>query len=196
MTIMIVATGNPGKLKEMQAYLAELDWDIRLKPEEIDVEETGSSFAENACLKASQVAKLTGHWAIADDSGLAVDALGGAPGIYSARYGNCNSDAERIVYLLKELNDHPNRQAQFVCVIAIAQPDGAIVLQAEGVCPGEILDTPSGAGGFGYDPIFYVPDYKMTFADMPTDLKHQISHRGKAFQALIPKLKTLPSLSS
>lgn len=196
MTIMIVATGNPGKLKEMQAYLAELDWDIRLKPEEIDVEETGSSFAENACLKASQVAKLTGHWAIADDSGLAVDALGGAPGIYSARYGNCNSDAERIVYLLKELNDHPNRQAQFVCVIAIAQPDGAIVLQAEGVCPGEIVDTPSGAGGFGYDPIFYVPDYKMTFADMPTDLKHQISHRGKAFQALIPKLKTLPSLSS
>lgn len=186
---LVVATGNPGKLKEMQAYLTDLDWELTLKPPELEVEETGDTFVANACLKAAQVAKATGKWAIADDSGLQVDALGGAPGIYSARYAK--TDAERIERVLQELGDAANRQAQFVCAIAIARPDGAIVLQAEGICRGEILTAPRGIGGFGYDPIFYVPDRQMSFAEMPPQLKHEISHRGRAFQALIPQLQVM-----
>ncbi len=189
MTVLVVATGNPGKLKEMQAYLTDKRWDLRLKPPEIEVEETGSTFAENACLKASEVAAATGAWAIADDSGLAVDALGGAPGIFSARYGA--TDADRIARLLSELDNQPNRHAQFICVVAIARPDGTIVLQAEGNCPGEILRSPRGAGGFGYDPIFYVPQHQQTFAEMSADLKHRVSHRGRAFNSLLAQLENL-----
>jgi XTP/dITP diphosphohydrolase len=184
--LLVVATGNPGKLREMQAYLSDLDWELTLKPEELEIEETGDTFSANACLKASEVAKATGKWAIADDSGLAVDALGGAPGVYSARYGK--TDSERIARLLNELGNTPNRQAQFACAIAIARPDGAIALTSEGICRGEILDTPRGTGGFGYDPVFYVPEKQLTFAEMPPDVKRSISHRGKAFAALIPQL--------
>lgn len=189
MSVLIVATGNPGKLKEMQEHLSELDWELRLKPPELEIEETGQTFLENACLKASQIAKAVGEWAIADDSGLEVEALGGAPGLYSARYGA--SDAERIQRLLNELNGQTNRAARFVCVVAIARPDGTIALTSEGICPGEILQTPHGSGGFGYDPIFYVPEHQMTFAEMPSHLKRSISHRGKAFQALVPQLAQL-----
>ncbi len=187
MKSLIVATSNPGKLREMQAYLAGANWELTLKPEELDVEETGDTFAANACLKASVVAKAMGQWAIADDSGLQVDALNGAPGVYSARYGQ--NDPERIARLLKELGTQTQRQAQFVCAVAIARPDGAIVLQSEGICPGEILYTPRGAGGFGYDPIFYVPDQQLTFAEMTKETKRSISHRGKAFAALLPQLE-------
>jgi XTP/dITP diphosphohydrolase len=188
---LIVATSNPGKLKEMQAYLTdpELGLELVLKPAELEIEETGVTFLENACLKASEVAKALGEWAIADDSGLQVDAMNGAPGIFSARYGT--SDANRIERLLKELGDEPNRSAQFVCAVAVARPDGAIALQTEGICPGEILKAPQGKDGFGYDPIFYVPAQQMTFAEMPADVKHQVSHRGLAFAQLLPKLGTL-----
>lgn len=189
MPVLIVATGNPGKLKEMQAYLTDPRWELRLKPDELEIEETGQTFSENACLKASQVAKAMGEWAIADDSGLAVEALNGAPGLYSARYGA--SDVDRIQRLLTELNGNSNRKAQFVCVVAIAQPDGAIVLQSEGICPGEILSAPRGTGGFGYDPIFYVAEQQQTFAEMSPDLKHTISHRGRAFALLLPQLPGL-----
>ncbi len=185
----MVATGNPGKLQEMQAYLANLGWQLTLKPAELEIEETGDTFAANACLKASQVAQATGNWAIADDSGLQVDALNGAPGVYSARYGK--TDKERITRLLGELGDEPNRQAQFVCAIAIARPDSAIALQAEGICRGEILHAPRGTAGFGYDPIFYVQAEQMTFAEMTAELKRKISHRGQAFQALLPQLPNL-----
>jgi XTP/dITP diphosphohydrolase len=187
--LLVVATGNPGKLLEMQAYLANSGWELRLKPEELEIEETGDTFVANACLKASQVAKATGNWAIADDSGLQVDALNGAPGVYSARYGN--SDAFRIARLLRELGEQSQRQAQFVCVVAIARPDGAIVLQSEGICQGEILYAPRGNYGFGYDPIFYVPEKQMTFAEMTPELKRAVSHRGKAFANLLPKLASL-----
>ncbi|NWF60233.1 MAG: RdgB/HAM1 family non-canonical purine NTP pyrophosphatase [Fischerella sp.] len=190
--LLVVATGNPGKLREMQAYLSDSGWELTLKPEDLDIEETGDTFAANACLKASQVAKATGNWAIADDSGLQVNALNGAPGVYSARYGK--TDAERIARLLRELGDEVQRQAQFVCAVAIARPDGAIALQSEGVCPGEILHTPRGNGGFGYDPIFYVPEKQMTFAEMTPELKRAISHRGKAFTALLQKLPNLEVL--
>ncbi|MBW4608088.1 MAG: RdgB/HAM1 family non-canonical purine NTP pyrophosphatase [Hassallia sp. WJT32-NPBG1] len=187
--LLVVATGNPGKLREMQAYLADLAWELTLKPEELEVEETGDTFAANACLKASQVALATGNWAIADDSGLQVDALGGAPGVYSARYGK--TDSERIARVLRELDNQTNRQAQFACAVAIARPDGAIALQSEGVCRGEILQSPRGNGGFGYDPIFYVPELQLTFAEMTPDLKRSISHRGKAIEALLPQLAIL-----
>ncbi len=189
MTVLVVATGNPGKVTEMQDYLVGLDWELQLKPDDLDIEETGSTFAENACLKAAEVAKATGQWAIADDSGLEVVALNGAPGLYSARYGK--SDTERIQRMLTELGDTSNRAARFVCVIALAQPDGAIALQAEGICPGTILYEPRGNGGFGFDPIFYVPEYQQSFAEMTPELKNAISHRGKAFQALLPQLKQL-----
>jgi XTP/dITP diphosphohydrolase len=189
MTVLVVATGNPGKLKEMHTHLAGLEWDLALKPDALEIEETGATFAENAYLKASQIAKATGEWAIADDSGLEVDALDGAPGVYSARYGA--TDADRIERLLSELGNELNREARFVCVVAIAQPDGTIVLEAEGVCPGRILHSPRGSGGFGYDPIFYVPAQRLTFAEMSGEQKRAVSHRGKAFQALLPRLKLL-----
>jgi XTP/dITP diphosphohydrolase len=187
--LLVVATGNPGKLREIQAYLANCGWELTLKPEDLEVEETGATFADNACLKASQVAKATNNWAIADDSGLAVDALNGVPGVYSARYGR--TDAERIARVLKELANEVNRQAQFICAIAVANPAGEIIIQSEGICPGEILSAPRGEGGFGYDPIFYVPEKQLTFAQMTPELKKSVSHRGKALTALVPKLGSI-----
>ncbi|MBN4003492.1 RdgB/HAM1 family non-canonical purine NTP pyrophosphatase [Nostoc sp. LPT] len=192
--LLVVATGNPGKLREMQAYLENSGWELTFKPEELEIEETGETFAANACLKASQIAKATGNWAIADDSGLQVDALNGAPGVYSARYAT--TDSERIARVLRELGNEVNRQAQFVCAVAIARPDGAIVLQSEGICRGEILHVPRGDSGFGYDPIFYVQELQLTFAEMTRELKRSISHRGKAFTALLPQLDTLFSPES
>lgn len=186
---LIVATGNPGKLREMQEYLSELDWELQLKPKALEIEETGTTFMANACLKASGVAKATGEWAIADDSGLMVDALEGAPGIYSARYDE--TDAKRIERVLRELGNTQNRQAQFVCAVAIARPDGTISLQTEGICRGEILHEPCGTGGFGYDPIFYVPQQQQTFAQMQPEVKSQVSHRGRAFADLLPRLRKL-----
>ena len=123
---LIVATGNPGKLHEMQAYLTDPVWELTLKPEALDIEETGTTFLENAALKASQVAQALGHWAIADDSGLEVKALDGAPGLFSARYGK--TDRDRIARLLHELGDQSNRSAQFICAIALAHSDRSIKL--------------------------------------------------------------------
>jgi XTP/dITP diphosphohydrolase len=189
MTILVVATGNPGKLREMQEYLVGTDWELQLKPAEIDVDETGTTFIENAKLKASEVAKATGQWAIADDSGLSVDGLNGEPGVFSARYEA--TDATRIERVLRELGDNPNRQAQFVCAIAVAKPDGTIVIAEEGICRGEILRAVQGEGGFGYDPIFYVPDVQQTFAQMSPELKHRVSHRGQAFAVVLPQLQSV-----
>ncbi len=191
MTVLVVGTGNPGKLREIQAYFGDSasDWALELKPDEIDVDETGKTFLENAALKASQTAIATGKWAIADDSGLSVDALDGAPGIFSARYGT--DDADRIGRLLRELGDCENRGAQFVCAIALASPDGTIVILEEGICRGEILLEPQGTEGFGYDPIFYVPEEGMSFAQMPDGVKHRVSHRGQAFEIVMPKLAAL-----
>ena len=183
---IVMATGNPGKLQELRDHLHSIDCDLQLKPEHLEVEETGDTFVANACLKATQVAIATGHWAIADDSGLEVDALDGAPGIYSARYGE--TDPQRIERLLGELGNELNRQGQFVCAVALARPDGSIATVTEGVCPGEILHRPRGENGFGYDPIFYVPEQRQTFAEMSPELKQAISHRGKAFQLLLPQL--------
>jgi XTP/dITP diphosphohydrolase len=189
MTVLVVATGNPGKLKEMQSYLEGLPWLLQLKPSELDVEETGETFLKNACLKASEIAKATGQWTIADDSGLSVDALDGAPGIFSARYAE--TDAGRIDRLLLELGGRNDRGAQFVCAIAVANPEGKIVIQEEGICRGEILRDRLGDGGFGYDPIFYVPKVEKSYAEMTPEMKHQFSHRGLAFELVLPRLKLL-----
>jgi XTP/dITP diphosphohydrolase len=189
MTKLIVATSNPGKLKEMQAYLSDSAWELSLKPAELDVDETGDTFAANACLKASEVAIAMNCWAIADDSGLQVDALNGAPGIYSARYGE--TDEARIDRVLRELGDKSDRQAQFVCAVAVARPDGTIAVQAEGICRGEILTNPRGVDGFGYDPIFYVPEKELTFAEMSKETKRSISHRGKAFAVISQQLTAI-----
>lgn len=189
MPTVIVATGNPGKLKEMQVYLGELGWELQLKPDAIDIDETGTTFLENARLKAAGVAQALGQWAIADDSGLEVHALSGAPGIYSARYAT--SDAARIDRLLSELVGEGDRSAQFVCALALANPQGDIVLETEGICSGEILLEPRGTGGFGYDPIFYLPMLGKSFAEMSPEQKDASSHRGIAFSQLMPHLKQL-----
>ena len=191
MTKLIVATSNPDKLKEMQAYLSNSAWELSLKPVELDVDETGDTFAANACLKASEVAIAMNCWAIADDSGLQVDALNGAPGIYSARYGE--TDRARIDRVLRELGDNLDRQAQFICAVAVARPDGTIAAQAEGICRGEILTAPRGADGFGYDPIFYVPEKELTFAEMSKEVKRSISHRGTAFAIITQQLTAISS---
>jgi XTP/dITP diphosphohydrolase len=187
--LLVVATQNPGKLKELQHHLSDLPWELMLMPSHLEIEETGQTFLENASLKASQVAQQMGQWAIADDSGLMVDALRGAPGVYSARYGT--DDTDRISRLLRELGDTSRRTAQFVCAIAIARPDGEIACHSEGICPGEILYRPQGSGGFGYDPVFYVPAANLSFAEMSKDQKRQVSHRGKAIATLLPQLKQL-----
>lgn len=192
MTKLIVATSNPGKLREMQAYLSDSAWELSLKPAELDVDETGETFAANACLKAAEVAIALNCWTIADDSGLQVDVLNGAPGIYSARYAD--NDRDRIDRILRELINFPDprqRQAQFVCAVAVARPDGTIAAQAEGICRGEILTAPRGIDGFGYDPIFYVPTKELAFAEMSVETKRSISHRGIAFAIVRQKLTEL-----
>ena len=184
---IVVATDNINKLREIAHYLAELALELILKPKDIVIEEVGTTFAENAVLKASQVAKALNQWAIADDSGLMVDALEGAPGLYSARYAP--TDPERIHRLLSEMNHSNNRQARFICAIALSRPDGSIAFQAEGICEGEILHQARGCHGFGYDPVFYVPQEQQTFAQMSSDRKNKISHRAKAFSELLTYLQ-------
>lgn len=193
---LIIASGNAGKAAELRSHLNKisnssnnLSFDLKLKPEALEVEETAVTFLENAYLKASQVAIATQEWAIADDSGLEVMALDGAPGVFSARYAD--SDTARIARLLTELESHTNRMAQFVCAIAISDPTGVIKAEAVGICKGEIIDKPRGSMGFGYDPVFYVPEYKLTFAEMSPELKSQISHRAKAMEILYPQLSEL-----
>ncbi|NQV10044.1 MAG: RdgB/HAM1 family non-canonical purine NTP pyrophosphatase [Cyanobacteria bacterium] len=190
---LVIASGNPGKLREFTALLGAagsgLNLDVRPQPPGLEVEETGDSFAANARLKAEAVARLTGQWALADDSGLSVDALGGAPGIHSARYAD--SDGERIARLLRELAGCGDRRARFTAVLALADPSGHTLLEVEGVCEGLILEQPRGAGGFGYDPVFLVPEVGLTFAEMQLDEKRRLGHRGRAFEALLPKMATL-----
>ncbi|AFY70723.1 Nucleoside-triphosphatase rdgB [Thalassoporum mexicanum PCC 7367] len=186
---LVIASGNRGKVAEFRAYLAPLGWEILPKPEAIDVAETGETFIANAYLKAKQIAKATGTWALADDSGLEVNALGGAPGIYSARYGN--SDQARIDRLLQELEGKADRSAQFVCAIAVADPSGKVVSEAIGICKGEIITEQRGDHGFGYDPVFYVPEQQRTFAEMTKPEKGKISHRAIALEILIPQLKQI-----
>ena len=186
---LVIASGNAGKVREFGHLLAGLQLQIRPQPEGLEVEETGDTFAENARLKASAVARASGCWALADDSGLSVSALGGAPGVHSARYGP--SDPERIARLLRELDGAGDRSARFTAALAVADPSGTIRLEVEGICPGEILEEQRGTGGFGYDPVFFVPEAGLTYAEMDKALKGRIGHRGQAFALLAPQLREL-----
>ena len=183
---VILASQNQHKLVELSAILSQLGFEIALESEyglHVDVDETGTTFEENSLLKAEAVMKASGMPVLADDSGLMVDALDGAPGVYSARYGHKSSDAERIAYLLENLKDVPaeRRTAKFVCVITCRWPDGRRIV-ARGECPGQILFAPKGTGGFGYDPVFYLPELGMTYAELPSEQKNAISHRARALQ--------------
>lgn len=188
-TTLVIASGNAGKIGEFDQLLAPLGFTIEPMPAGLDIEETGTTFAANARLKAVAVAQATGHWALADDSGLSVTALGGAPGVQSARYAA--SDAARIARLLRELAGAVDRSARFSAALAVAAPDGTVALEVEGHCPGLILEAPRGEGGFGYDPVFFVPEAGLTFAEMDKALKGRLGHRGRAFSLLAPKLEQL-----
>ncbi|MGV1100838.1 XTP/dITP diphosphatase [Thiovibrio sp. JS02] len=181
--ILVLATKNKGKLKEFQELVKDFPVEIRSLadfgpiPEAV---EDGQTFDDNAYKKAHFTAKVLGLPAIADDSGLVVEALAGAPGVYSARYaGEKASDAENIAKLLKEMQGVKNRKAAFHCVISIAVPGGP-ALTYEGRCEGEILEEPRGTDGFGYDPVFYYPELGKTFAELSMEEKNKVSHRGRA----------------
>lgn len=183
---LVLASKNRHKLAEMQTILGELGLEVVLESEvgvDVDVEETGTTFEENALLKAKAVMEASGMAAIADDSGLEVDALHGAPGVYSARYGGKDSDAARTALLLENMRDVPQekRTARFVSAIACALPDGRVVT-ARGVCEGTILFETRGDNGFGYDPVFFVPELGMTFAEADGARKNAVSHRGNALK--------------
>jgi XTP/dITP diphosphohydrolase len=190
---LVMATRNPGKVKELQELLHHTG--VRLLsltdfPELPEIPETGATFAENAAAKAQAVARLTGHPALADDSGLAVDALGGAPGIFSARYAQDRTaprsptDTDNWQKLLAEMQNIPweQRTARFVCEIALALPDCRL-LRAHGECEGFIALSPSGDHGFGYDPVFWVPEFNATMAQLGPAVKNRISHRARALAA-------------
>jgi XTP/dITP diphosphohydrolase len=185
MRTLLVATHNQGKIREYRSLLADLPLAVTWLDQEgvtFEVEETGSTFIDNACLKAEQYANLTGLWTWADDSGLEVDALDGAPGVLSARYGGPGlDDRDRYLLLLEALRMRPEAQrtARFRCVVAIAVPGGPIYT-AEGVVEGVIVDQPRGEFGFGYDPVFYVPEHQATMAELSPAVKNRISHRGVA----------------
>jgi len=233
---LLIATGNPGKMREYSDLLRDIPFElVSLRDLGIthEVAETGETFEENAWLKASEYAAISGLLTLADDSGLEVDALSGDPGIHSARYGgdSCTSDDDRVQLLLKNMQDFPweERGARFRCVIAIAEPQGAkspliplyergkpvppfrkggregdfrsaaadtptnatLISQSEGFVAGMIQYTPEGDDGFGYDPVFYLPSYEKTVAQLPLDVKNQISHRANAAQQAVETLKKL-----
>ncbi len=237
---LLIATGNPGKMREYADLLRDIPFKlVSLRDLGIthEVEETGETFEENAWLKASEYALISGLLTLADDSGLEVDALSGEPGVHSARYGgdSCTNDQDRVRLLLKNMRDVPweERGARFRCVIAIAEPPGAkiplpspftkggssspsfvkggqggfshaaadtpntatIIAQAEGSVAGMIQYTPEGDDGFGYDPVFYLPAYDKTVAQLPLDIKNQISHRANAAKEAVDTLKKLTAES-
>ena len=189
----VLATHNPGKLKEMSDILARFGVEV-VSPGDlgitVDVEETGTTFAENAMLKAKAICAAAKLPAIADDSGLCVDALNGGPGVYSARYGGEGLDDKgRYTLLLNSLRGQTTRAAHFTCSIACAFPNGD-TLTAEGRCDGSIAFAPMGEGGFGYDPVFFVPEKAKTFGQLTAEEKSTISHRGKALKSFAEKLET------
>ena len=189
---MVLASKNAHKLVEMKAILSQLGVDVVLESEvgvDVDVEETGTTFEENAYLKAHAVCEASGLPAIADDSGLCVDALNGAPGVYSARYGGPElDDVGRYKLLLENLRGQLDRRGKFVSAICCCFPNGDKV-EAWGECPGTIAYAPKGEGGFGYDPVFFIPGLKKTFAELTAEEKNAISHRGNALNKFKTELE-------
>ncbi len=190
---IIFATGNEGKMKEIRMILADLGMEILSMKEakvQLEIEENGSTFGENAEIKAQAVWNITKDIVLADDSGLAVDYLNGEPGVYSARYMEGSSYEVKNRTIIERLKDakEEERTARFVCAIAAVLPDGS-VLHTEECVEGLIAHEPAGTNGFGYDPIFYLPEYGKTSAQIPLEKKNEISHRGKALKAMKLKLK-------
>ena len=192
---VVLASKNKHKLVEISQITAQFGMELVLQAElgvDIDVEETGTTFEENSLLKAEAVMKATGLPALADDSGIAVGALGGEPGIYSARYGFDESldDHGRLMLLLKNMEQIPDgqRQAKFVCVISFITPEGRVI-QARGEIHGELTREPRGKNGFGYDPIFYYPPLGKTTAELTAEEKNEVSHRANALKVFYEKLK-------
>ncbi len=198
MAKLLLATNNLGKVRELQALLAGETFELTTPSQEglsLDVEETGETLEDNAAKKAIAFSEASGLPALADDSGLFIDHLDGAPGVHSARYaGPDASDADRVALVLERLGGVPaaERTACFRAVIAIATPDEA-PLYAHGECCGIISTVPSGKNGFGYDPIFFFPEYQKTMAELDSTLKNTVSHRGRAIKAAIPALRLLSS---
>lgn len=189
---IVAATGNKGKLKEIQEILSDFEI-VSMKELGVtaDIEENGETFKENAYIKAEAISKITNLPVISDDSGLSVDALSGRPGIYTARFAGENAtDDENIEKLIFELKNVENdkRTACFVSVVCLVMPDGRTIY-GEGICEGIIIDEKKGENGFGYDPVFYVPEFKRTFAELSSDEKNSISHRKKALDDLKAKIK-------
>jgi XTP/dITP diphosphohydrolase len=195
-TELLVATNNAGKVRELSHLLAGAPLRLRLLSEFEGVEEaeeTGTTFAENAVLKALHYSAHAGLLTLSDDSGLAVDALGGAPGVYSARYaGRDATYAERMAKLLDviEATGDDERRARFVCIIAVADPSAGTVETFEGVCEGRIARAPRGTGGFGYDPLFIPDGHDRTFGELPEHVKHSLSHRARALARAVRHLRT------
>lgn len=195
--ILVLGTTNAGKVRELVELLAPLNLELRSLaefPSVLDVEETGDSFAANARLKAAAQARHLNQWVLAEDSGISVDALGGAPGIYSARYaGPGASDADNNSRLLRELGDLPleRRTAHYTCQLALADPTGEIRAESGGVCRGRIRFEPVGSAGFGYDPLFEVVEYHRTFGELGENVKSVLSHRTRAAAAILPQLAAL-----
>lgn len=189
---VVLASKNPHKLAEMREILAAQGVEVVQESDvgiDVDVEETGTSFEENSLLKARAVMEASGLPAIADDSGLTVDALNGAPGVYSARYGGEGlDDIGRYRLLLENMRGQLDRKGQFVSVITLCMPNGDVI-SARGECPGTLAYAPQGEGGFGYDPIFFLPEKKKTFAQLTAEEKNAISHRGRALAAFQKKLE-------
>lgn len=193
---LLLATNNRGKLREFLPILGDLPLQLVIPANiglTLEVAETGSTYAENAQLKAEAFAQTSGLLTLADDSGLEVAALDGEPGVYSARYaGPGASDADRRARLIDALRGVPApRSARFRCVIAIAQPGEATSLLFEGTCEGEIIFEERGSNGFGYDPLFFLPEHNGTMAELPSEVKNQISHRARAAQAARPFLEAV-----
>lgn len=197
---ILLATRNPGKITELRQLIGEIPVNLRGLdefPELSDVEETGTTFVENARLKASEYAKRTGLFALADDSGLEVLALNNAPGVFSARYGGANSSyAAKISKLLKELNasENTSREARFRCVMAFSDRSGNILTTTEGICAGQIAETPAGENGFGYDPVFIPNGFEETFGELSEAIKQSISHRAQAVSKIIDYLRAFTSI--
>ena len=194
MTKFVLASDNPGKIREMRDVLLELGIEVISKREagiDLYIEETGATFMENALLKAVAVCKASGLPAIADDSGLEVDALNGEPGVYSSTYGGEQlSDSERCVFLLKKMKKMEQRSARFVCTIVCAYPDGRMIA-ANGECCGEIMTAPRGENGFGYDPVFLAQGMSKTMAELLPEEKNALSHRGKALREFAGNLERM-----
>ena len=195
--VLLVATRNRGKLRELKELLSELPMvlrDLDAFPAIKTIPETGRTFAENAILKAGGYARQTGVFTLADDSGLEVDALEGAPGVLSARHAGAGaSDRERVDKLLRELAGFPDamRRARFISIIAVADPNGEIINISQGICEGRMAQQPRGSHGFGYDPIFIPDEYDETLGELSAETKNRISHRARALAATVRFLRSL-----